>query len=171
MKNSIKVLATITLLAAIVLLSGCREKGIPTEVKDRFDKYLGYWNTGQFDGIENVLCNDFELLESPGFESQKGVELFKKSISAMRAAYPDFHLVINEMVYEKDKIALIWTVFATNTGPGKMPPTGKIIKGQGISVIHLKDGKIKDEWLASNNLLWMTQLGFTFVPPKTESEK
>jgi predicted ester cyclase len=169
MKNSIKVLVTNLLLVAIVFLSGCRGKGIPTDTKELIYKYVGYWNAGQFDGIENVLCENFELLESPGFKSQKGIESFKQYISTMRTAYPDFHLVIDETVYEKDKIALIWTIFATNTGPGKMPPTGKIIKGQGISVIHLKDGKIKDEWLANNNLLWMTQLGFTFIPPKTES--
>ncbi len=171
MKNSIKVLATITLSAAMVFLFGCGRKGIPADVKNTMNKYLGYWNTGQFDGIENVLCEDFELLESPGFEPRKGIGLFKQDIAAMRTAYPDFHLVIDETVYEKDKIALIWTATATNTGPGKIPATGKAIKGQGISVIHLKDGKIKDEWLASNNLLWMTQLGFTFVPPKTDSEK
>jgi hypothetical protein len=38
-------------------------------------------------------------------------------------------------------------------------------------VLHLKDGKIKDEWLANNDLLWMTQLGFTFTPPITDSIK
>jgi len=171
MKNSIKVLAITALSAAMVFLSCGGGRGIPTEVKDRFDKYLGYWNTGQFDGIENVLCEDFELLESPGFEPQKGIESFKQSITDMRTAYLDFLLKINETVYEKDKIALIWTISATNAGRGKRPPTGKTIRGQGISVIHLKDGKIKDEWLSNNNLLWMTQLGFTFVPPKTESEK
>jgi hypothetical protein len=60
---------------------------------------------------------------------------------------------------------------ATNTGPGWVQANHKIIRGKGISFIHLKNGKIKDEWLANNNLLWMTQLGFTFVPPKTESKK
>jgi len=38
MKNSIKVLATITLSAAMVFLSGCRGKGIPTDVKNTIDK-------------------------------------------------------------------------------------------------------------------------------------
>ena len=171
MKNSIKVLTAIMFLIAMVFIFGCGEKGIPTDIKEKIDKYVRYWNTGQFDGIENVLCEDFELLESPGFEPQKGIESFKQSITDMRTAYLDFLLKINETVYEKDKIALIWTISATNAGRGKRPPTGKTIRGQGISVIHLKDGKIKDEWLSNNNLLWMTQLGFTFVPPKTESEK
>jgi predicted ester cyclase len=171
MKNLVKVLATIALSAAMVILSSCAEKGIPTDVKDKIDKYVRYWNTGQFDGIENILCEDYELLESPNYEPQKGIESFKQAILNMRTAYPDFHLVLDESVYEKDKIAAIWSISAINTGQGKMPPTGKTLKGQGISVIHLKDGKIKDEWLANNELLWMTQLGYTFVPPKTESGK
>ncbi len=160
MKNFIRVITAFILFAGMAFLSGCREKGIPAGTKDTIDKYVGYWNSGKFDGIENILCNDFELLESPLFEPQKGIESFKQSITEMRTSYPDFHLVIDEMVYEKNKIALIWTISATNTGYGKRPPTGKTIRGQGISVIHIKDG-----WLASNNLLWMTQLGFTFVPP------
>jgi len=171
MKNSIRVLATITLSVAMVFLTSCEEKGIPADVKDKVDKYVGFWNTGQFDGIEDVLCEDFELLESPNYESQKGIESFKQIILDLRTAYPDFHLVLDETVYEKDKIAAIWSISATNTGQGKMPPTGKVIKGQGISVIHLKDGKIKDEWIANNDLLWMQQLGFTFIPPETEPEQ
>lgn len=159
------------LLLSMMLLSSCGGKGVPRDVQDKIDKYVGYWNTGQFDGIENVLCKDFELLESPGYEPQKGIESFKQQISSMRTSYPDFHLVIDETIYEKDKIAVRWSIFATNTGPGKRPPTGKILKGQGISVLHLKDGKIKDEWLANNDLLWMTQLGFTFTPPITDSIK
>ena len=171
MKDSINVFTAVLLTATATLLSGCVEKGIPANIQDTLDKYVGYWNTGQFDGIENILAEDFELLESPGFEPEKGIELFKKTISYMLTAYPDFRLVINETVYEKDKIAAIWTATGTNTGLGEMPPTGKAIKGQGISVIHLKDGKIRDEWLANNNLLWMMQLGFTVVPPITEAVK
>jgi predicted ester cyclase len=171
MNKIINVFAVVFISATTILLSGCAEKSIPVNVQDTLDKYVGFWNTGQFDGIENVLAEDYELLESPGYEPQKGIELLKKTITEMLKTYPDFNLVINETVYEKDKIAAIWTIAATNTGPGEMPPTGRTIKGQGLSVIHLKDGKIKDEWLANNNLLWMTQLGFTFVPPTSGTDQ
>ena len=169
MKKLLKVFAASASLVAMVFMTSCVQQGIPTDVQSTLDKYVEYWNTGQFDGIENVLCEDYELLESPNYEPQKGLMLFKQEIANLRTAYPDFHLVIDETVYEKDKIALIWSISATNTGQGKMPPTGKVIKGQGISVIHLKDGKIKDEWLASNDLLWLKQLGFTIVPPEPVS--
>lgn len=125
MKNLIRVITAFALFTVMAFISGCREKGIPVDIKETLDKYLGYWNTGQFDGMGNVLCEDFELLESPGFEPQKGIESFKQSITDMRTAYPDFHLKIDETVYEKDKIALIWTISATNTGQSKRPSQEK----------------------------------------------
>jgi len=171
MNKLIALLTAVTLFTVMVLLSGCGNKGIPPDVKEKLDKYIGYWNTGHFDGIEKVLCPDYELLESPGYEPQKGIKAFEKMISDMLTRCPDFHLVVEETVYEKDKLAIIWSIMATNTGPGYIQPTGKVVKGKGISVLHLKDGKIKDEWLANNDLQWMTQLGFSFVPPKTKNKK
>jgi steroid delta-isomerase-like uncharacterized protein len=166
MKNLLKMLATIVLVVAFIAPATCQETGIPKDVKALMDKYIEYWNTGQFEGIENVLCEDYELLESPGYEPKKGIESFKQGIIDMRNAYPDCHLVIDETIYAKDKIALIWTWSGTNAGQGNIAFSGKALKGQGLSVIHLKDGKIKDEWLANNNLLWMKQLGFTLSPPQ-----
>ncbi len=87
-----------------------------------------------------------------------------------RRTYPDFKVEIEETVYQKGKIAMIWTVTGTNTGPGEVPPTGRTINGKGISVYHLRDGKIKDEWLSNNNLLFMMQLGYTLVPPPSETQ-
>jgi uncharacterized protein len=165
MKNTFNGLACALLLALILVLSGGCKKEIPVTVKSLTDKYIEYWNTGKFDGIEDVLCEDYTLLESPGYKPFVGIEAFKKQITNMFIAYPDFHLDIEEMIYQNDVLALRWSITATNTGPGRIPPTGKMIQGQGLSLIHFKDGKIKDEWLANNNLLWMTQLGYTFVPP------
>jgi steroid delta-isomerase-like uncharacterized protein len=171
MKNSVKNSAAILMISAIVLLSGCRGKGIPTRAQQTLDQYIAYWNTGKFDDIEKVMAEDFELIESPGFEPRQGIDYFKKMISNTRITYPDFRLEINETVYEKDKVALIWTVTGTNKGPGEIPPTGRTIKGKSISVIHFRDGKIKDEWLGNNNLMWLMQLGYKVVPPVPEASR
>jgi len=53
----------------------------------------------------------------------------------------------------------------TNTGSGEMPPTGKSVKIWGISIIHLADGKITEEWAGFDNQSFMEQLGFTMTPP------
>lgn len=165
MKNLIKFNVAVIPIILMILLSGCGKTGIPADIQKTMNKYIGYWNTGKFDGIEDVMTNDFEILASPDYEPQRGINAFKMLILNTRRTYPDFKVEINETVYQKDKIAMIWTVTGTNTGPGEVPPTGRTINGKGISVYHLKAGKIKDEWLSNNNLLFMLQLGFTLVPP------
>lgn len=170
MKSLVKISAAVLITTSALLLAGCGSKGIPADLQKKFDQYIGYWNTGQFDNIDQVLARDFELIESPGYEPHQGIDYFRKLISNTRITYPDFKLVVNETIFEKDKIALIWTVTGTNKGPGEIPPTGRTINGKGISVIHFRDGRIKDEWLGNNNLLWLIQLGYTIVPPPiTES--
>lgn len=171
MKNVFAIVAVAIFATGLFFVNGCVETGIPPNIQQNIDKYVGYWNTGQFEGIENVVDSTFELLESPLFESKKGIENLKQLITETRIAYPDFKLELNETVYDRNKLAVIWTCSGTNTGPGEHPPTGKVIRGQGISFIHFKDGKIKDEWLANNNVLWMKQLGYTFVPPAADTLK
>jgi predicted ester cyclase len=166
MKNLIKSSLSVVAASLIIVLSGCGNKGMPPEVRATMEKYIGYWNSGRFDGIEDVMTDDFEILESPGYEPQRGLNAFKMLISNTRRTYPDFRVEINETVYERGKIAFIWTVTGTNSGPGDVPPTGRSINGKGISVLHLEGGKIKDEWLSNNNLLFMMQMGFTLVPPQ-----
>ncbi len=138
---------------------------MPADTERTMNKYIVFWNTGKFDGIEEVMTDDFELMESPDYEPQRGINAFKMLILNTRRTYPDFKVEINETIYQKGKIAMIWTVTGTNTGPGEVLPTGRTINGKGISVFHLKDNKIKDEWLSNNNLIFLMQLGFTIVPP------
>ena len=171
MKNSIKLLSRVFLLIVLVITLGCDKKNTSADLKKKTDKYVEYWNTANFQGIEDLLCDDFELIESPKFDAQKGIENFKQTVLAYHTTYPDFHLTVNEIICDKDKIAGIWTITATNTGQGDRPPTGKHIIVKGIGIIHFKDGKIKDEWIAGNDYYWLEQLGYTIVPPKTDSEK
>ena len=165
-----KILSIFLVILLLITLSGCDKTNSPTDLKVKFDKYVYYWNTANFDGINDILNEDFELIESPKFEPQKGIEAFKQNLLATHKAYPDFHLAINEMIYDKTKIACIWTVTATGKGQNDSTLTGKPIKISGISVIHFKDGKIKDEWLAKNEYLWLQQLGYSFVPPSPDTK-
>jgi hypothetical protein len=46
MNNSVKIPAAILLISAIILLAGCRGKGIPAGAQKTLDQYIAYWNTG-----------------------------------------------------------------------------------------------------------------------------
>ncbi|MEE9450427.1 MAG: ester cyclase [Ignavibacteriaceae bacterium] len=162
MKNKYFVLSLLSLLAFII---GCTQYDPGKDLQPLVDKYVGYWNTGEFDGIENVLHPEFELRMTPKYEPEKGIELFKENVTNWRKAYPDFTIVIDEMFFSEEMAAAIWTITATNSGEGWHPPTGKTIKVTGMSIVHFSEGKIIDEWIASNNGYWMHQLGFKIVSP------
>jgi predicted ester cyclase len=161
-----KIVFTI-LFTLLVSQFNCTTEKNSAEYQPLIDAYLSFWNTGNFDGIDQVLPPDFELHMTPKFEPEKGIETFKQEVIKWRTAYPDFHITVDESFYDTDKFAVRWTI----TGPGTNPPTGKAIKVPGMSVIHFQNGKIKDEWIASNNLYWLEQLGYKLESPVTENSQ
>ena len=156
------------LFLSILFLFECNQPEPTKQLSPILDKYIEYWNTGKFPDIEQILQPNFELRMTPDFEPEQGIEKFKQTVIKWRTAYPDFHLAVNEHVFDKNKIAALWTITATNTGPGTHPPTGKRVEVVGMSIIHFEDGKIKDEWIASNNYYWLQQLGFKMVATTQE---
>jgi len=148
-----------------ILMFSCAKQSNIDYQKQLVDKYVKYWNTGDFEGIEEVLHPDFELMTTPKYNAVIGIEKFKETITKWRIAYPDFYIQLDEEIYGSDEGAVRWTITATHTGQGNMPPTGKRVEVKGISLFHIVDNKIKDEWIAGNDLHWLRQLGFTLVPP------
>jgi hypothetical protein len=156
----------ILVAAAIIFITGC-STNYPTKVQqDNLDKYLSYWNTGNFEGIEDVLDADYEYIASPNYEPLKGIEAFKKELSATRTRFPDFNVVVEEKFADKDRLSVLWSITATRADNDTIK-----LNGKGISIIHFKDNKIKDEWLANNNLLWLRQMGYSITPPAQKPEK
>ena len=72
------------------------------------------------------------------------------------------------MIYSDNSAVARWTITATNTGTGLHPPTGKHVEVMGMSIVHFVDNKLKDEWIANNNIDWLMQLGYKLTPPTFE---
>ena len=145
----------------LITIMGCNQKNSSSELMSQVDKLLTYWNTGSFDGIENVLCEDFEIRMSPLYEPEKGISAFKESVLSTRESYPDFNITIDESFLSGNIGAGHWTIHATSK-------SGKSLKIPGMSIIHFVDGKIKDEWISNNDLLWLEQLDYSIEPPESE---
>lgn len=155
MKNAI------LLLSLVLFCFACQNENVTLENKQKIHKYVEYWNTGQFEGIENILSDSFEIRTTPEFEPELGIKAFKESIINVRKLYPDFNLTIDEEFYTTNAAVARWTIKATSV-------TGLIIVNKGMSIAHFVDGKIKDEWIANNDLNWLSQLGYTVLPPSAE---
>jgi len=143
----------------LLILSGCKETSTEEVFKPQIDKYLAFWNTGNLAGVENVLCQDFQLREVPDFKPAEGIESFKKEMQQLHSM--GFWLKLDEVIYADSTVTVRWTCGVTypdNTGTPKIP-----VQGRGISLLHFRDGKIHDEWLAYDNKSWMGQLGYKMV--------
>ncbi len=150
----------------VTFLIGCSQPDPSTHLKPLLERYLAAWNTGHFDGLEDVVSDQFELRMSPRYQPVRTLDSLKASITYWRTAYPDFHIALDEVIYAPNAATVRWTIHATNSGPGRNPPTGKSIVVPGMSILHISSNKIIDEWISSNDLYWAEQLGFTLSPSK-----
>lgn len=82
-----------------------------------------------------------------------------------RKAFPDMSVKINQILAERDLVAVYWTVSGTNTQAGMgFPATGKKITIAGMTLFRFKNGQITEEWSVFDMLSVMRQAGL-FPPP------
>jgi predicted ester cyclase len=94
------------------------------------------------------------------------VEGVKKAINNLHSAFPDFNMVIEDLVENDNKVWGRMTASGTQLGQfGPMPPTGKKFEITVIDIMHFKDGKLIEHWGVPDRMGLMEQLGMK-PPPK-----
>ena len=151
---------------ALMILSGCQQqKPDPSQkLKPLTDKYVEVWNGGNLSELDAIMDSDY-IYHANKLPEVDGIDGLKKVISSFRTAYPDLKLVLEDEIFSEDKTVGRWHITGTNTGAGEMPPTGKSVDFWGIAILHISNGKLKEEWTAYDNQSLMEQLGFTMMPP------
>jgi steroid delta-isomerase-like uncharacterized protein len=121
-------------------------------------------NQGRLDRADDLVALDFvELDPLPG--QQQGREGLKDVIGGMRAAFPDLHWVLDEVVAEGDKVVsrFTWTGTHRATFLG-IPSTGRKVTVTGIVIDRLAEGKMADSRILMDSLGLMQQLGVLPTP-------
>lgn len=86
---------------------------------------------------------------------------------AIWAAFPDFTLAIEDVIAEGDTAAVRFGWVGTHRGPFMgVPPTGRVVRGGGITLMRYADGLIAERWQAMDLLGVMAQLGLELGPTK-----
>ncbi len=116
-------------------------------------------NRGNLAVADELLAPDYVLHAGLGPDI-RGPEGCKQDIIAVRSAFPDFHVTIDEMVAEGDKVAYRWTMRGTHRGEFTgITPTGKQVTGWGMSIDRIVGGRIVETWNRYDTLGFMQQLG------------
>jgi predicted ester cyclase len=112
---------------------------------------------GKFEVAPEIYAKDFvnhETTRDLGFDESQAVD------HGWRAAFPDLELTIEREIAEGDFVTVVWRGRGTNTGNGNgLNATGKMAEGRGISIFRVEDGRIKEEWTESSQLVILRQLG------------
>ncbi|GAB4187776.1 MAG: ester cyclase [Simkaniaceae bacterium] len=100
--------------------------------------------------FDEIFAEDFKN-NAMGFKTIQGIEAMKNTLEKLLAAFPDWKVKIEDIIAEKDKVALRWSLTATHLGAYEdILPTGQAIKAFGIHIDQMKNGKIFKRWATNN---------------------
>jgi predicted ester cyclase len=104
--------------------------------------YEDAWNKGDLTVVDELLAASF-VNHAVGDISGSHRELYKRGVVETRLAYPDWTLVIEDLVTEGDWVTTRWRARGTHTGELEgVAPTGKRDEFVGTTVARVVDGKI-----------------------------
>jgi predicted ester cyclase len=108
---------------------------------------------GNLNVVDEVLAPDFvdhDLL--PDQEPDR--EGYKRNLSKDLDAFSDFDITIEDQIAEGDKVVtrLTWRGTHDRGEAMGMSPTGEKVEVTAIFIHRIAEGKVKDEWSASDTL-------------------
>ena len=112
--------------------------------------------------IDELVAQDYIQHTKGVPPGRVGVQQF---FTTLRAAFPDIHNTIEDMLAEGDRVVWRSTIRGTHTGPFRgIPPTGKQVTITAINILRIVDGQFVENWGEQDNLGLMQQLGVIPTP-------
>jgi steroid delta-isomerase-like uncharacterized protein len=112
---------------------------------------------------DEVLAEDYRLHFDSAPEMDQGAAA--GFFGAFLAAFPEINHTIEDQVAEGDRVASRIVVRGTHKGELMgIPPTGKDIEISAINIHRIVDGRVAEQWVVSDGLGMMQQLGVIPTP-------
>ena len=120
-----------------------------------------FWSAGNLDAVDELMAPD-AVIHEPVTGTPADLKPFA---SAIRAAFPDWHSTVEEMVAEGDRLVERWTGRGTHQGEFQgIPPTGRRVEVPGTVYYRILDSKIVEFRGQFDRMSLMQQLGVVPSP-------
>ena len=117
-------------------------------------------NTGNTVLVDELVAPGFVRHDLGGGPDIVGPEGVKLLVAALRAAFPDIQMTIEDIIAEGDKLVVRYTARGTHSGGIQgIAPTGRKVTWAGINIYRGESGKVVETWQLSDRLGLMQQLG------------
>ena len=111
---------------------------------------------GDLDALDDLMASEL-------------AEEFKRDVTELRRAFPDYAGTNVEQIAEGEKVANRFVFLGTHLGEfEEMSPTGKRVEFVGHSIDRVVEGKIVESWVEVDMLGVMEQLGVVPEPQQPE---
>jgi len=132
--------------------------------------YEEVWNKRRLELVDEIISPSHALHDPNLTDSSVGPDAYKRQVSRFISGIPDLHFTIEDIVDEKEKLAVAWTISGTHTGEFMgIPATNKKVYVEGITINHIVDGKIMDSYISWDTFGMMQQLGAVPALGQTKS--
>jgi steroid delta-isomerase-like uncharacterized protein len=85
---------------------------------------------------------------------------FLQFLGALRSAFLDLAVTVEDLLAEGDQVAVRWTWGGTHQGPFLgIPPTGKAVVGSGIGLFRIANGQIVEDFVQEDTFGLLQQPG------------
>jgi steroid delta-isomerase-like uncharacterized protein len=122
------------------------------------------WNARDLDGYLELYDESIKLHGySPEPMDRASVRGFYAGI---HAAFDGPQLTFHEVFGNGDRLVCRFTMTGTHRGEFMgIPPTGRSISVDGITILHFRDGRCVERWSIADMRGWLVQLGAVEPPP------
>lgn len=125
------------------------------------------WNSGEVEAIPEVYSINFIVHWPKGFAENEshGFDGVRKAIERIRAAFPDWHEEVVDMIAEDNKVVTRYISTGTHLGDyAGIKGTGRKVELDEISIYRIEGGKVVEQWCLSDDLSTLRQLGLLEKP-------
>lgn len=130
----------------------------PESTSERISRlYLDIFNARKLDLLDELLAPEFVSHLRVG--EIRGIEAFRAVMTDFYTAFPDVQWFVDEWVFTQERavIRYHWQGTQAEAWLG-IPPTHKIVRGEGLELLWIRDGRITEVWNYSDLMGLAAQL-------------
>ena len=114
-------------------------------------RWIEEFKTGGDESVGDEVRSPHFVNHSAPPGAPAGPEAGKLYFRALRAAFPDLHVRIEDMLAEGDRVVTRQTFSGTHRGEWLgVPATGRTVSWAVIDIVRLADGRLVDHWAVAD---------------------
>jgi steroid delta-isomerase-like uncharacterized protein len=122
-------------------------------------RWVEAWNEKDLNAAEELLGLDY-VRHDANLPEVVGPQAERQFVAGVIAAFPDLHLQTEQLVAEDDLVVIRVTVRGTHRAEFMgVPPSDRRVKFQAVEIYRLSDAKIAEQWVVTDILGLLQQLG------------